>query len=276
MYASIHEAGARRGRATACDDDRVTDLRALLDLETIDRNLYRAVAVVDEEDPLYGGQVAAQALRAAGLTVPSDRVAHSLHGYFLRAGEATRRTVFRVSRDRDGGSFSARRVVAVQNGEVILNMVCSFHRPQGGPAEQVQPMPDVAAAEQLPDAELPRLVSFAGRVPEQPFAHRAPWPTRFWARATADLGDDPLLHACALTYLSDIFTGVLPARDGSASSRASIDHSLWLHRPVDVNDWLLTDHHPQIAGGGRAWYTGTIYTRDGRVAASLAQETLYR
>jgi len=252
------------------------DLRALLDLETIDVDLYRASAVFPEDYPLYGGQVAGQALRAAGHTVDADRVPHSLHGYFLRPGDSSRPTVFRVSRDRDGRSFSARRVVAVQNGEVIFNLVCSFHRPAGGPHEQVPVMPGVVPPEQLESQPLPRLFSFEGRFPQQPYAERAELPTRFWARAVVDLGDDPLLHACALTYLSDVSSGVLPAADGSARSRASIDHSLWLHGPVNLNDWVLTDYQPRATGFGRGVYNGTIYARDGRLVASIAQETIYR
>lgn len=246
-----------------------------LDLETIEQNLYRANLVFARDRPLYGGQVAAQALHAAGLTVDPARRAHSLHGYFLRKGDSQIPTVYQVFRDRDGRSFSARRVVAIQRGEVIFSMSASFHVAQDTPAAQIEPMPATQKPADLPGGGLFRLFSIEGRMPAQPFAARTSKPTRFWARASIPLPDDPLIHACALTYLSDISSGVLPARDGSAQPSSSLDHAIWFHRPVDMTDWVLSDYHPRVADRGRGWYTGSMFTQDGTLVASIAQETLF-
>ncbi|HVW41079.1 MAG TPA: acyl-CoA thioesterase domain-containing protein [Amycolatopsis sp.] len=251
------------------------DVVELLDLERVDRDFFRAHAVFDDPLALYGGQVAAQALRAAGLTVPEGRLPHSLHGYFLRSGNAARPVVFRVDRDRDGRSFSARRVVAVQNGEVIFNMSASFHQREDGPDQQVEPMPDAGDPERLPPYMLPRLASIEARLPEQPYPGPH-WPTRFWARCTAPLGDDPLLHAAVLTYVSDILTGLSPLDAETHQPGPSLDHAVWFHRPIRLDDWVLTDLVPHRVAGGRGWYTGTMHDRDGALGASLTQETLYR
>jgi acyl-CoA thioesterase-2 len=247
----------------------------LLDLEEIDRDLYRTTVMFDEPFPLYGGQVAAQALRAAGLTVADGRVPHSLHGYYLRSGDAARPTIFRVDRDRDGRSFSARRVVAVQGGKVIFNMSASFHTPEKDTDRQMHRPPDVPAPGGLSPAVLPRLFSIDGRVPPQPYPD-APWPTRFWARSAVRLPDDPLLHACVLTYVSDIFTGLSPVDHADVSCGPSLDHAVWFHRPVRLDEWVLMDLVPHTVAAGRGWYTGTIHGHDGVLAASLTQETLFR
>lgn len=248
----------------------------VLDLERIEVDLFRAPLVFDDGWALYGGQVAAQALLAAGATVDADRRPHSLHGYFLRKGDSRVPTVFKVSRDRDGRSFSARRVVAVQHGKVIFNMSTSFQVPSPGPVVQAVTMPETQGPDGLPDAELRRLFSFDARRPAQPYAERTPWPTRFWARATVDLPGDPLLQACALTYLSDISTGILPAADGRGNPSSSLDHSVWFHSPVDLNEWTLSDYQPRFAGHGRGWYTGAVFDRAGQLVASIAQEALFR
>jgi acyl-CoA thioesterase II len=248
----------------------------VLELETIEQNLYRANLVFAEEHALYGGQVAAQALHAAGLTVDPARLAHSLHGYFLRKGDSALPTVYQVFRDRDGRSFSARRVVAIQRGAVIFNMSASFHVAEDSYEAQAEQMPDTEPPEDLKSGEMFRLFSMEGRTPKQPYADRASWATRFWARAAVPLPDNPLLHACVLTYLSDISTGVLPAPDGNTRPSSSLDHAVWFHRPVNMNDWVLSDYHPQVSGHGRGWYTGSIFTADGTLVASIAQETLFR
>src|SRR5690606_1085627 len=185
----------------------------LLTLEKLEEDLYRGTTVFEEPFPLYGGQVAAQALAAAGDTVPADRLPHSLHGYYLRSGDAARPTVFRVHRDRDGRSYSARRVVAIQKGEVIFNMSASFHVPESGPDVQIHPAPDTPGPDGLEPVQLPRLFSMESRLPPQPYP-AAEWPTRFWARCTQDLPGGQLLHACVLTYLSDISSGVTGIADG--------------------------------------------------------------
>ncbi|WP_289009437.1 acyl-CoA thioesterase domain-containing protein [uncultured Thermomonospora sp.] len=257
------------------DEETGPSLLELLDLEEIDRDLYRAATVFDDPPRLYGGQVAAQALRAAGGTVPQGRVPHSLHGYYLRAGDAARPTIFRVERDRDGRSFSARRVVALQGGEVIFNMSVSFHTPQPGVDRQVHPAPEAPAPEGLAPTTLPRLQSVECRLPPQPSPTR--WPTRFWARCTDALPDDDLVHACVLTYLSDISTGLAAIEsDGPEMPGASLDHAVWFHRPVRMDEWVLMDLVPHTVAGGRGWYTGTLHTARGVLVASLAQEALFR
>ncbi len=247
----------------------------MLEIEEIDRDLYRAGFVAEDEHRLYGGQVAAQALRAAGATVEPGRIPHSLHGYFLRAGDPTRPTVLVVHRDRDGRSYSARRVEAIQDAEVIFSMASSFQVPEDDREEQRHEMPTVEPPEAGEPLEFPRLIAFEGRMVAQPFP-AAPWPTRFWARATDALGDDTLTQACALTYLSDISSGSAPFTDETSMPGASLDHAVWFHRPARMEEWTLTDLEPQILAGGRSWYSGTIYDRAGRVVASTVQECLFR
>ena len=248
----------------------------LLALEELDRDLYRSTVVFDEPFALYGGQVAAQALRAAGGTVPADRVPHSLHGYYLRKGDAARPTIFRVERDNDGRSFSARRVVAIQGGEVILNMSASFHTANPDVDHQQHRAPGAPEPDGLEEwAPMPWLYSMENRVPPQPYPD-SPWPTRFWSRCLADLPDDDLVHACVLTYLSDTSTGLACVEDAEANCGPSLDHAVWFHRRVRLDEWVLMDLVPRTIAGGRGWYTGTIHTRNGTLAASLAQEHLFR
>jgi len=256
----------------AVDEPTLADL---LDLEEIDRDLFRANVVFDDPLPLYGGQVAAQALAAAGRTVDEARLPHSMHGYFLRPGDATSPTIFYVDRDRDGGSYSARRVVAKQHGEVIFNMSASFHREEDGVDREAHPHVPDGDPEQLPGGGMPRLFSMEGRLPEQPYPD-GQWPTRFWARCTLDLPDSPLTHACVLTYLSDISSGVAAFGDEKASASSSLDHAVWFHRTGRLDDWVQLDLVPQSVAGGRGWYTGTVRRRDGRLLASLTQECLFR
>lgn len=247
----------------------------LLELEKVDSDLFRGNATFDEPFSLYGGQVAAQALVAAGRTVEADRLPHSLHGYFLRAGDAGRPTVFRVDRDRDGRSFSSRRVVALQDGEVIFSMSASFHAREEGKDLTVAGASDAPFTDELPVALTPRLVSFETREPAQPYPDSI-WPTRFWARCTAPLGDEPLLHAAALTYLSDVLSGLAPLRDEEWTPMSSLDHAVWFHRPARLDDWVLLDLVPHTVASGRGWYTGTVTTTDGELRSSLTQEQLFR
>jgi acyl-CoA thioesterase II len=250
-------------------------LRDVLALERLDRDLFRACAVFEESWPLSGGQVAAQALLAAGATVDAGRVPHSLHGYFLRPGDSRQPVVFQVDRDRDGGSFSARRVVALQDGEVILNLAASFHRPDDTAVEvAVLRMPAV----EVPTGggqQPPRLLDFELAVPEQP-GGLVSFPTRVWLRSTDDLPSSPLLDAALLTYLSDLFTGAggLPASKGTWQT--TLDHALWFHRPSTAGEWVLMDLVPRAVSRGRAMYDGTLWHPDGTLVASLAQETLFR
>jgi len=253
-----------------------TGLPELLSLERIEDDLFRTVVVHSEPAGLFGGQVAAQALRAAAETVAPDRHPHSLHGYFLSRGDASQRVLLTVSRDRDGGSFSNRRVIAVQNGKVIFNMAASFHGAEEGSNYQAHPAPTVEAPEDLPDDERwHRMHGVEIRVPPQP-QHGQRMPTRMWIRSRHRLDGDTL-NACALTYVSDMFTGLAAAPGVQISGPVtSLDHSVWFHRKVALDDWVLMDLVPESASGGRSMYTGRIYSRDGVLAAGLAQETLFR
>jgi acyl-CoA thioesterase-2 len=247
----------------------------LLTLEELDRDLYRSTVQADDPSALYGGQVAAQALRAASGTIPEGRLPHSLHGYFLRGGDAARHTIFRVDRDRDGRSYSARRVVAVQGGEVIFNMSASFHAPQDDVDRQMHAMPAATEPDACEPIEMLRGFSLDARRPPQPYEH-VEFPTRLWVRSALRLPDDDVLHACALTFLSDMGSGLIAMHDTPARSGSSLDHAVWFHRPVRMDDWVLMDLVPHTAAAGRGWYTGSIHSRDGTLGASLTQEVLFR
>jgi acyl-CoA thioesterase II len=247
----------------------------LLDLERIEEDLFRSCVVVERPWALYGGQVAAQALYAAGCTVPDGRLPHSLHSYFLRSGSAARPTVFQVFRDRDGRSFSARRVVAIQDGEVIFNISASFAEPRDGAERDVDPVPVVPAPDLLPAAVHPYHVSVETRpAGEGQFGLRAP--TQFWSRCTVPLPDDDLLHACVLTYMSDLSSGLIPFESDEAETGPSLDHAVWFHRRARLDEWVLIDLVPHSVSGGRGWYTGAFYSTDGVRLASIAQEALFR
>jgi acyl-CoA thioesterase II len=254
--------------------DQQPSILDLLDLERVEENLYRCCVVVERPWALYGGQVAAQALYAAGSTVPPGRLPHSLHGYFLRSGSAAKPTVFQVERDRDGRSFSARRVVAIQGGEVIFNMSASFAVPRAGVEQDVDPAPEVLAPHRLPGIDHPYHVSLETRPAgeDQP-GWRAS--TRFWIRCTVALPDDDLLHACVLTYMSDISTGLIPVEGNGAETGPSLDHAIWFHRQARMDDWVLLDLVPHTVAGGRGWYTGAVYGANGVRVASIAQEALF-
>jgi acyl-CoA thioesterase-2 len=267
------------GREAGPEDDVPAGRRNILDvldLEEIDRDLFRSRLVFPDPLPLYGGQVAAQALLAAGRTVPEGRLPHSLHGYFLRSGDATRPTVFRVERDRDGRSFSARRVVALQGGEVIFSMSSSFATEAPGPDVVADPPPEVERPDGLRGYDVPRLFSMEGRKPSQPYEVPGYWPTRFWARSRVRLPDPALEHACVLTYLSDISTGLSAFPQDEASSGPSLDHAVWFHRPARLDEWVLMDLVPRTVAAGRGWYTGSILTAEGTLVASFTQEALFR
>jgi acyl-CoA thioesterase II len=253
-----------------------TSLPELLTLERIEADLFRTVVVSSEPAGLFGGQVAAQALRAAAETVPDGRQPHSLHGYFLSRGDASQRVLLTVSRDRDGGSYSNRRVIAVQKGKVIFNMAASFHRSEDGPVYQAHAAPQVEPPDELPDgARRGPMNGVQIRVPSQPQPGQQ-WPSRIWVRSRHPLVGD-IAHACALTYVSDMFTGhsAVPGLV-IGGPLTSIDHALWLYRPVALDDWVLMDLQPEAACGGRATYTGRIFSRDGTLCAGIAQETLFR
>lgn len=249
-------------------------LRSLLDLEEIEVDFYRANYVFADHHPLYGGQVAAQALRAAAYTVDSDRFPHSLHGYYLRPGDSALPTLFAVHRDRDGRSFSARRVVARQQGKVIFNMSASFHTESDGPDLPGESAPSCPSPGASTPVELARTFGVEARDTALP-DERTEWPMRFWTRCVEDLGPDRLAQACALTYLSDGSSGLARYADDSHVPTSSLDHAVWFHRPARADDWLLNVMDPHTVAGGRGWYTGSLFDSSGRLVASLAQEQLF-
>jgi acyl-CoA thioesterase-2 len=250
------------------------DLLDLLDLEQIEEDTFRANYVFDEDWPLYGGQVAAQALLAAGLTVDRRRHPHSLHGYFLRRGDASRPTMFKVDRDRDGGSFSARRVVAIQRGEVIFSTSASFAAPAEGMERQAPELPEVTVPEESLDWVVPRMFSLEVAIP--PEDGITAWPARFWSRFTTEIGDDVLLNAAALTYLSDVSADLHSFATDGFIPAASLDHAVWFHYPARMEDWTFTEYTARAIAGNRGMYTGSLFDRSGRMVASIAQEALYR
>jgi acyl-CoA thioesterase-2 len=270
-----------RGEAESRD---VAELLQVLDLEELDRDIFRGLNPSgDVKRPrLFGGQVAAQAARAASLTVDGDRSIHSLHGYFLRAGQADRPTILHVDRDRDGRSFSARHVTARQDGEVIMSLLVSFHVDEDGPEFQVVdglpegvPMPEDVEppAGWFPHASVLDLrITGTGRP-------RGSWggpPHQFWARARGPLPDDRLLHACVLTYLSDVGTGLEKLMLDEPWWGPSLDHAVWFHHPARLDDWVLVDLVPGAAAGARGFYTGMVYDREGHLLATIAQEHVMR
>ena len=258
------------------------DLQELLELEELDTDLYRGM----NEDTsrlrpaLYGGQVAAQALRAAAYTVPEGRLPNSLHGYFLRPGRADRSVILQVARDRDGGSFSARHVVAVQNGEVIFSMSASFQTPREGTEWSTPRVPAAlpdAIEERSPFSRFQSMMRLRPLPPLKPYDDdQWPVPARLWVSTKQPLPDDPLLHACILAYASDMGSGFGDGQvEGVPRGGPSIDHALWFHEPIRMDGWVLLEMWPLKAGGGRGLYTGMMPDESGRVGATLTQEVLF-
>jgi acyl-CoA thioesterase-2 len=262
-------------------------LLKLLDIEELDRDLFRADNPEPPDRPvLYGGQVAAQALIAATRTVPEGRLPHSLHGYFLRPGQVHRPTILQVDRDRDGRSFSARHVVAVQDGEVIFSMVASFHVAEEGvdfdsPAPSIAPPDDLYAPESSSGfAPWRNVFEFRFGRPERrvPGLEFQPGPSTTWVRTRGGVGDDPLMHTAILTYVSDLGSGFadLDLPIWPPSGGPSLDHAVWFHRRLAVDEWFLLHQDPVVAGGGRGLYHGGIFDSHMRRCASIAQELLAR
>jgi acyl-CoA thioesterase-2 len=238
---------------------------------------------------VFGGQVLGQALAAASRTVEPERIVHSLHGYFLRGGDTSVPIIYRPEPTRDGGSFSSRRVVASQNGKPIFYMSASFQRPESGLDHQ-DPMPDDLVA---PD-DAPTLASVlearSGRKAADWAKEWAALDVRlagvsgrqFWIRAAGKLSDDPALHACVLAYASDLTllgASLLPHGIVIGDRRiqpASLDHALWFHRPFRSDEWLLYDQASPSASAARGFATGRLFTEDGHLIASVAQEGLIR
>ncbi len=252
-------------------------MATLLELDQLERDIFRGhnARHGDPSGPLYGGQVAAQALRAAGLTVADDRLPHSLHGYFLRAGRRDQPVVYLVDRDRDGRSFSARHVRAVQNGEVIFSMLASFTTEQTGEEYEVPATRPAGAPEDHPVGGWDALVET--REVTLSDAWHDPLSDLLWVRIPAPFPDDPALQACGLTYLSDFGSGfAMLRRPGLPVTGPSIDHVLWFHRPIRVDDWVLIDLRPVRVSGARGSYLGTLRSRDGDLGAVVGQEMLLR
>ena len=276
-------------------------LLSLLDLEQLEQNLFRGQSPRVGWQRVYGGQVLGQALVAAGRTVEEERSVHSLHGYFLLGGDPKHPIVYEVERTRDGGSFTTRRVKAIQHGRAIFTMSCSFHKPEPG-FEHAAQMPDVPMPEDLPsEAELtshllanapPNMRSYWER--ERPIEMRpvdikryitrekGPPIQHVWMRANGRLPDDAKLHQCILAYASD-FTLLDTALIAHGKllfdtdiQLASLDHAMWLHRPFRADEWLLYTQDSPSASGARGFCRGSVFTRDGILVASAAQEGLVR
>ncbi len=283
--------------AVTADLDQLLDV---LDLEQIEIDIYRGVSPKESPLRVFGGQVAGQALVAAGRSVPdgAGRPVHSLHAYFLRPGDPTIPIVYQVDRIRDGGSFTTRRVAAIQRGEPIFHLSASFHVPEDGVSHQI-PMPVVPDPETLPtwrermapyakemgasyDRPRPIDVRYIGE-PVRTVQTTSVRPPNHdvWLRADGKLADDPLLHACIVAYASDMTlldTVMLPHGliwEGNGM-QVSLDHAMWFHRPLRADDWLLYSQQSPTAAGARGLATGTIFTRDGDLAVSVVQEGLLR
>jgi acyl-CoA thioesterase-2 len=285
------EQGARKSLA---------ELLSLLDLERLEENIFRGVSPKDRWQRVFGGQVLGQALVAASRTV-EGRICHSLHAYFLRPGDPRVPIVYEVDRSRDGLSFTARRVVAIQHGKPIFTMSASFQSLEEG-LEHQSAMPDVPdpdslkserewrseILEQIPEHVRPwflrpRPIEFRPVDPLNRFTELKHKPRQtLWFRAVAPLPDETALHQCVLAYASDMTlldTSLLPhgltLYTGTLQT-ASLDHAMWFHRPFRADEWLLYVQDSPSASGARGFNRGAIFRRDGVLAASVAQEGLIR
>jgi len=275
-------------------------LLEVLDLKQLDDSSFRGMSPPVGPQRVFGGQVAGQALVAAGRTVDPVRTVHSLHGYFVRAGDPTTPIIYRVENVRDGRSFSVRRSVAYQHDRPIFFMSASFHRPEKGLDHQVAAPADVPGP-----AELPTMTERLARFPERlgiwsiiprpidvryvgepgwvrPGDRPADDRQRVWMRIDGTLPDDPLVHACALTFASDLtlLDAVLSTHGEvwgpGGYIGASLDHALWFHRPFRADEWFLYDCLSPSASDARGLATGRMFTEDGRLIASAVQEGLLR
>jgi acyl-CoA thioesterase-2 len=271
----------------------VAELIRLLDLEKIEENIFRGYNPDDRSQRVFGGQVLAQALVAATRTAPPERHCHSLHAYFLRAGDPAAPILYEVDRSRDGGSFSVRRVVAIQHGEQIFVLAASFQKAESGFEHQAA-MPDVPPPEGLADGMSEGDATLLkGLWRSRPFEFRPVQPRglgdrparapldHIWLRACERLDGPPALHQAFLAFASDMSlldTALLPHGKGLFSNVqvASLDHAMWFHRPFRVDDWLLYAQDSPAAHGARGFSRGMIFARDGTLVASVAQEGLIR
>lgn len=282
------------------------DLVSLLDLEQIDANVFRGPHPGDDGRRLFGGEVASQALRAAANTANPEHHVNSLHTYFLRPGRFGKPVVYTVDRIRDGGSFTTRRVVASQDGEAILNLDASFHKIEDGGRYQPHsplssvPGPETIATEPVraphqrlvdtrmiergPDPEEFEAGNPGGTAPSETPNGIEPFVTSRWVRTLSELPDDPVIHACAITYLADSgpvgtvrrsVGGPIDPRTPDMMT-ASLDHCLWFHLPARADEWLLYELEPAAAAGARGLAQGRIWTADGDLAVTVTQEALLR
>lgn len=275
------------------------DLITLLDLETIEVNTFRGQSPDEDRQRVFGGQVAGQALVAAARTIDEpDRLVHSLHAYFLRSGDPGVPILYEVDRLRDGKSFSTRRVVAIQHGKPIFNLQASFQKIEPGLEHQINMDMDVPAPESLPDFKT-RMAPYKDKLGDwydrprpidqryvdgDPVARRGNklLGQRVWIRADGTLPNDPVLHACIVTYASDMSlldTALLPHglnwMDGSVMM-ASLDHAMWFHRPFRADEWLMYQQSSLSTSNSRGLAEGHIFTQDGKLAVTVVQEGLTR
>jgi acyl-CoA thioesterase-2 len=276
------------------------NLADILDLEAIEVNLFRGVSPNDGFPRIFGGLVIAQALLAAYKTVP-ERICHSLHAYFIRPGDVNVPVLYEVERARDGGTFTTRRVAAIQNGEQIFNLACSFQTPEEGFEHQL-PMPAAPAPDDvqtegdflrsLGDQVPPRMLRFLDKPrpidirwvdPQNPVNPEKKSGTKeVWLRARAPLGDDVKMQQAALAYASDMAFmesalrphGLIWTTPGLQA--ASLDHAMWFHHPFNFNDWTLFAQDSPSASQGRGLVRGQMFSQDGKLLASVAQECLMR
>lgn len=278
-----------------------SDLLTLLEVETLDHDLYRGAPKPDSAGRVFGGQVLAQSFMAAQRSIEDGKIAHSLHGYFLRPGSEILPILFRVVRDFDGGSFANRRVIATQKGEVLLSLTASFQRPETGVSHHA-PMPDVPAPESL--APIDALADHYGAAISPQARAFLAQPSAFemrpigapsfvqqergapmaatWFRLREPMPHDAALRRAVLVYLSDfslLSTALIPHGlnlFGHALQTASLDHAMWFHDDVPRDDWMLYATDSAWSGGGRGQARGSIYARDGRLIAQTTQEGLIR
>jgi acyl-CoA thioesterase-2 len=279
---------------------QLAELQQQFELERLEVNLFRGASRDIGSPQVFGGQVLGQALMAAYATV-EGRVVHSLHAYFLRRGDFNLPIVYQVDRSRDGSSFSSRRVIAIQNGAPIFTFSSSFQEPESGFDHQMQaltvpPPEQLASSRDVPADVLAKLPEKMRRFLEiaRPFELRPvqkvdylnpaaqPPVQQMWFKTIGRLPDDDVLHRCLLAYVSDynlLNTAVLPHKTSWVSGNlmmASIDHAMWFHRSFRVDDWLLYSMDSPSASGARGFARGSIFTRDGKLVASTAQEGVIR
>ncbi|MBB3048752.1 acyl-CoA thioesterase-2 [Litorivivens lipolytica] len=271
----------------------LADLLACNQLEEIDINLYTGRAAHNSGGRIYGGQVLAQALSAAGRTVPQEFTLHSMHAYFLRMGDPDRQVVYEVEAIRDGRSFMTRRVVAQQYGRAIFSAMLSYQVEEDG-FEHARTMPDVPPPEALISDDQRLKKYFPNRTGLWPIEFRKVNPPDLdnlqpseavsynWFRATDNVGEDLATHQQLLAYASDnpiLITALNPHGVSFLNpdmATISLDHALWFYKPFRVDDWLLYETHSDVAANGRAWCRGRIYNRKGELVAAATQEGLLR